>query len=80
MVIFRVLVDLIWGFLCVRFSADRIFGEECKTKEVYEARTKEIVSAAVGGFNGYIFSLFLFLLSFWNVLWCWKLRFCLENL
>ncbi|KMT15139.1 hypothetical protein BVRB_3g062560 isoform B [Beta vulgaris subsp. vulgaris] len=39
-----------------KFDFDRIFGEECKTKEVYEARTKEIVSAAVGGFNGTVFA------------------------
>lgn len=33
-------------------ALDRIFGEECKTFEVYEARTKEIVASAVRGFNG----------------------------
>lgn len=32
--------------------ADRIFGEHCKTVEVYEARTKDIVGAALRGFNG----------------------------
>lgn len=31
---------------------DHIFREECKTAEVYEARTKDLVSAAVRGFNG----------------------------
>ncbi|KAJ8449786.1 hypothetical protein Cgig2_001442 [Carnegiea gigantea] len=40
----------------VKFDFDRIFGEDCKTKEVYEARTKEIVSAAVRGFNGTVFA------------------------
>ncbi|XP_021744564.1 kinesin-like protein KIN-7O [Chenopodium quinoa] len=39
-----------------KFEFDRIFGEDCKTKEVYEARTKDIVSAAVGGFNGTVFA------------------------
>ncbi|KAL1075541.1 hypothetical protein V6Z11_D11G370400 [Gossypium hirsutum] len=34
-----------------KFEFDRIFGEDCKTGEVYEARTKEIVAAAVRGFN-----------------------------
>lgn len=34
---------------------DQIFGEDCKTFEVYQARTKEIVASAVRGFNG-IFS------------------------
>ncbi|XP_059646136.1 kinesin-like protein KIN-7O isoform X2 [Cornus florida] len=39
-----------------KFEFDRIFGEECKTVEVYEARTKEIVAAAVRGFNGTVFA------------------------
>ncbi|GAB2267146.1 hypothetical protein Dimus_002131 [Dionaea muscipula] len=39
-----------------KFEFDRIFGEECKTKEVYESRTKEIVAAAVRGFNGTVFA------------------------
>ena len=32
--------------------ADRIFGQECRTAEVYEARTKHIVDSVVRGFNG----------------------------
>ncbi|XVE95776.1 hypothetical protein REPUB_Repub02eG0129000 [Reevesia pubescens] len=39
-----------------KFEFDRIFGEDCKTVEVYEARTKEIVAAAVSGFNGTVFA------------------------
>ncbi|KAJ3677193.1 hypothetical protein LUZ60_002917 [Juncus effusus] len=39
-----------------RFQFDRIFGEECKTEELYEARTKEIVASAVSGFNGTVFA------------------------
>ncbi|KAK9664426.1 hypothetical protein RND81_14G041000 [Saponaria officinalis] len=39
-----------------KFDFDRIFGEDCKTKEVYESRTKEIVAAAVRGFNGTVFA------------------------
>ncbi|KAL2895888.1 Kinesin-like protein KIN-7O [Bienertia sinuspersici] len=39
-----------------KFEFDRIFGEDCNTKDVYEARTKEIVSAAVAGFNGTVFA------------------------
>ncbi|TVU09549.1 hypothetical protein EJB05_43032 [Eragrostis curvula] len=35
-----------------RFEFDRIFGEECRTSEVYEARTKHIVDSVVRGFNG----------------------------
>ncbi|KAK3020708.1 hypothetical protein RJ639_046571 [Escallonia herrerae] len=35
-----------------KFEFDRIFGEECKTIEVYKARTKQLVDAAVRGFNG----------------------------
>lgn len=37
-------------------SADQIFNENCKTSEVYEARTKDIVAAAVRGFNGLHYS------------------------
>lgn len=39
-----------------KFEFDRIFGEDCKTEEVYKARTKEIVAAAVRGFNGTVFA------------------------
>ncbi|CAH9068847.1 unnamed protein product [Cuscuta epithymum] len=39
-----------------KFDFDRIFGEECKTGDIYQARTKEIVSAAVKGFNGTVFA------------------------
>ncbi|PON38650.1 Kinesin-like protein [Parasponia andersonii] len=39
-----------------KFEFDRIFAEDCKTVEVYEARTKEIVAAAVRGFNGTVFA------------------------
>ncbi|KAG2687333.1 hypothetical protein I3760_09G046500 [Carya illinoinensis] len=39
-----------------KFDFDRIFGEDCKTIEVYQARTKEIVAAAVCGFNGTVFA------------------------
>ncbi|OIT03565.1 kinesin-like protein kin-7o [Nicotiana attenuata] len=35
-----------------KFDFDRIFGEECTTLEIYKARTKDIVSAAIQGFNG----------------------------
>ncbi|CAL9754688.1 unnamed protein product [Musa acuminata subsp. burmannicoides] len=39
-----------------KFEFDRIFGEDCKTVDVYEARTKEIVASAVSGFNGTVFA------------------------
>nr|XP_043629073.1 kinesin-like protein KIN-7O isoform X2 [Erigeron canadensis] len=39
-----------------KFDFDRIFGEDCRTVDVYESRTKDIVSAAVGGFNGTVFA------------------------
>ncbi|XP_058114053.1 kinesin-like protein KIN-7I isoform X2 [Magnolia sinica] len=39
-----------------KFDFDQIFGEDCKTAEVYKARTKEIVAAAVRGFNGTVFA------------------------
>ncbi|CAK7340219.1 unnamed protein product [Dovyalis caffra] len=39
-----------------KFEFDRVFGEECKTEEVYRAKTEEIVTAAVRGFNGTVFA------------------------
>ncbi|VFQ71703.1 unnamed protein product [Cuscuta campestris] len=39
-----------------KFDFDRIYGEECKTGDVYKARIKDIVSAAVKGFNGTVFA------------------------
>ncbi|XP_057506191.1 LOW QUALITY PROTEIN: kinesin-like protein KIN-7O [Actinidia eriantha] len=39
-----------------KFEFDQIFGENCKTREVYEVRTKDIVAAAVCGFNGTVFA------------------------
>ncbi|XP_039795249.1 kinesin-like protein KIN-7I isoform X9 [Panicum virgatum] len=40
----------------IRFEFDRIFGQECRTAEVYEARTKHIVDSVVRGFNGTVFA------------------------
>ncbi|KAK4404781.1 Kinesin-like protein KIN-7O [Sesamum angolense] len=34
-----------------KFEFDQIFGEDCKTQDVYRARTRDIVAAAVRGFN-----------------------------
>ncbi|XP_044478345.1 kinesin-like protein KIN-7O isoform X2 [Mangifera indica] len=39
-----------------KFEFDRVFGEDCKTLDVYQARTKDIVAAAVHGFNGTVFA------------------------
>ncbi|KAJ8759968.1 hypothetical protein K2173_010824 [Erythroxylum novogranatense] len=39
-----------------KFEFDHVFGEECKTEEIYRARTKDIVAAAVRGFNGTVFA------------------------
>ncbi|CBI30110.3 unnamed protein product, partial [Vitis vinifera] len=39
-----------------KFDFDRIFGEDCKTAEVYQTCTKDIVVAAVRGFNGTVFA------------------------
>ncbi|RDX81147.1 Kinesin-like protein KIN-7O, partial [Mucuna pruriens] len=36
--------------------ADQIFSDNCATARVYEARTKDIVEAAVRGFNGTVFA------------------------
>ncbi|KAG6498178.1 hypothetical protein ZIOFF_046090 [Zingiber officinale] len=38
------------------FVSDRVFGDDCRTIDVYEARTKEIVASAVRGFNGTVFA------------------------
>ncbi|KAI3897684.1 hypothetical protein MKX03_019187 [Papaver bracteatum] len=39
-----------------KFEFDHIFKAECKTSEVYELRTRGLVSAAVRGFNGTVFA------------------------
>ncbi|XP_076950142.1 kinesin-like protein KIN-7O [Bidens hawaiensis] len=39
-----------------KFDFDRIFREDCKTVDVYESRTKAIVAASIGGFNGTVFA------------------------
>ncbi|XP_076948894.1 kinesin-like protein KIN-7O [Bidens hawaiensis] len=39
-----------------KFDFDRIFREDCRTVDVYESRTKAIVAAAIGGFNGTVFA------------------------
>eukprot|EP01018_Ginkgo_biloba_P035560 Gb_12655 [translate_table: standard] len=39
-----------------KFEFDRVFGEDSKTVDIYEARTKDIVAAAVRGFNGTVFA------------------------
>ncbi|KAK3133349.1 hypothetical protein QOZ80_6AG0535400 [Eleusine coracana subsp. coracana] len=39
-----------------RFEFDRIFGQDCRTAEVYDARTKHIVDSVVRGFNGTVFA------------------------
>ncbi|QCD99399.1 centromeric protein E [Vigna unguiculata] len=39
-----------------KFDFDQIFSGSCATAEVYEARTKDIVEAAVRGFNGTVFA------------------------
>ncbi|KAL8041319.1 hypothetical protein ABFX02_10G157200 [Erythranthe guttata] len=39
-----------------KFEFDQIFGEDCETRDVYSARTRDIVAAAVRGFNGTVFA------------------------
>ncbi|KAG4944198.1 hypothetical protein JHK85_048844 [Glycine max] len=39
-----------------KFEFDQIFSENCATAQVFEARTKDIVEAAVRGFNGTVFA------------------------
>ncbi|KAJ7549092.1 hypothetical protein O6H91_07G039700 [Diphasiastrum complanatum] len=38
------------------FTFDRVFDTDSKTQEIYEARTKDIISSTVGGFNGTVFA------------------------
>jgi len=45
---------LLHGFphwLCF-WNADRVFGSDATTLEIYEAHTKDIIGSAVQGFNG----------------------------
>ncbi|KAH0466106.1 hypothetical protein IEQ34_006209 [Dendrobium chrysotoxum] len=39
-----------------KFDFGRVFGEDCKTVDIFEARTKEIVASVVRGFNGTVFA------------------------
>ncbi|CAN1259809.1 Kinesin-like protein KIN-7O [Linum perenne] len=39
-----------------KFEFDRVFGEDSKTEEIYKARTRDIVAAAIRGFNGTVFA------------------------
>ncbi|PKU85517.1 Kinesin-like protein NACK1 [Dendrobium catenatum] len=39
-----------------KFDFDRVFGEDSKTVDIFEARTKEIVASVVRGFNGTVFA------------------------
>ncbi|XP_057427737.1 kinesin-like protein KIN-7O isoform X2 [Lotus japonicus] len=39
-----------------KFEFDQIFSDNCETSQVYHARTKHIVEAAVRGFNGTVFA------------------------
>ncbi|CAL1385826.1 unnamed protein product [Linum trigynum] len=39
-----------------KFEFDRVFGEESRTEEIYKARTRDIVTAAIRGFNGTVFA------------------------
>ncbi|KAI3491241.1 hypothetical protein L1887_44488 [Cichorium endivia] len=36
----------------IKLNFDRIFTEDSRTVDIYESRTKDIVLAAIGGFNG----------------------------
>lgn len=47
----QIFYDYLFDFIKF-WILDRIFDQDCKTLEVYEARTRDIVAAAVRGFNG----------------------------
>ncbi|KAG0482418.1 hypothetical protein HPP92_010502 [Vanilla planifolia] len=38
------------------FEFDRVFGEDCKTFEIFDTRAKDIVASVVRGFNGTVFA------------------------
>ncbi|KAL3680718.1 hypothetical protein R1sor_023674 [Riccia sorocarpa] len=38
------------------YTFDRVFGTDSKTRDIYEAHTKKIISSTVRGFNGTIFA------------------------
>ncbi|KAI7749505.1 hypothetical protein M8C21_001870 [Ambrosia artemisiifolia] len=48
--------SIVFSNSSTKFEFDRIFREDCRTVDVYESRTKAIVSAAIGGFNGTVFA------------------------
>jgi hypothetical protein len=57
---------LLHGFphwLCF-WNADRVFGSDATTLEIYEAHTKDIIGSAVQGFNGNLSVLRLILFLF----------------
>ena len=48
------------------FLADHVFDESCTNARVYELLTKDIIHAAVEGFNGILF-FFLFSVTFFQL-------------
>lgn len=50
-----------------QFFVDHVFDQECSNARIYELLTKDIISAAVDGFNGRTRCLILSPLSF--VVW-----------
>lgn len=55
-------------YLSVHVCADHVFDETCSNARVYELLTKDIIHAAVEGFNGsfscFFFSVYIWILNF----------------
>lgn len=60
-------VDALLIFFFKFWFVDQIFGDDCKTRDVYSARTGDIVAAAVRGFNGLFSCKKLFILVIWMI-------------
>lgn len=58
--------------------SDRILGEECKTREVYEAKTRQLVAAAVAGFNG-TFEVYFIWLDYLYPMFCGQEAACSDS-
>ncbi|XP_011075412.1 kinesin-like protein KIN-7O isoform X2 [Sesamum indicum] len=51
-----VFLEILFSYPTNPPNLNSIFGEDCKTQDVYRARTRDIVAAAVRGFNGTVFA------------------------
>lgn len=80
---FVLLLDLNFFYYCVIYE-DHVFDESCSNATVYDVLTKDIIRAALEGFNGMFSFSFSFFLNFFMVwlfvLHCRKSRLLLNSL